>query len=179
MNAQLAEIIEQFQSNAKRAQSLVSRAGETRIAARPMPDSWSAAECLVHLTLSTEMYFLVWPVAFADARARGLLGNGPFRMDVAGGILNWVLQPSRRIRNKAPAFLQPGANEDALPRFLASQDQLLATVAEWDGLAVDRIKIASPVASRVRYNVWSSFRVTDTHQRRHLLQAERAAGLSE
>jgi DinB superfamily len=179
MNAQLDDLRSQFRLNAQRAQALVSRAGETRIAVRPGPDSWSAAECLVHLTLSTKMYFPVWRAAFADARSRNLLENGLFRMDFAGAALHWILRPSARLRAKAPSKLQPTATDDALPRFLASQDQLLAIVAESDGLALDRIKIASPAASIVHYSVWSSFRVIEIHQRRHLLQAERAAGLSE
>jgi DinB family protein len=180
MNAQLDGLRSQFRFNAQRAQTLVSRAGEARIAVRPGPDSWSAAECLVHLTLSTKMYFPVWRDAFADARSRNILENGRlFRMDFAGAALHWILRPSARLRAKAPSKLQPTATDDALQRFLASQDQLLAVVAEWDGLAVDRIKIASPAISIVHYSVWSSFRVIENHQRRHLLQAERAAGLSE
>jgi len=180
MNAQLADLRDHLRSNAKRAQSLVTRAGD-RLAVRLKPDSWSAAECLVHLTLSTESFFPAWPAALAKARAKCLTDGGtrPFRMDLAGGMLNWVLQPTRKIRNKAPAILQPSASGDVLAEFLRTQDRLLELVLESDGLALDRIKIPSPVNARLRYSVWSSFRITDTHQRRHLLQAERAAGLGE
>jgi hypothetical protein len=36
------------------------------------------------------------------------------------------------------------------------------------------VKMASPVDSRVRYSIWSSFVVTAAHERRHLWQAEQA-----
>jgi hypothetical protein len=119
MNTQLTGLHARLQSNAKRAESLVRRAGEGRLVLRPKPDSWS------------------------------------------------------------PAHLQPVAAGDVLQSFLKSQNQLLEVVSAASGLALDRIKVALPVDSRVRYNVWSSFQVTDAHQRRHLWQAERAAGLSD
>jgi DinB superfamily len=181
MNTQLAALSEQFRANAARAQSLASRVGESRLLVRPRPGAWSAAECLVHLTLSTQAFFPAWQAVFADAQANGLVEKGtrPFRMDFAGGLLNWFLQPSRRFRLSAPSALQPVASGQEPAGFIRSQDRLLEVLSESNGFALDRIQIVSPVNSRVRYNVWSSFRITDTHQRRHLLQAERAAGLSE
>jgi hypothetical protein len=175
MDAQLAELCEQFRLNSKRAEAVVSKAGEQRLAVRPKPDSWSAAECLAHLTVSTEMFLPVWRAAFAG----GPQGNGPYKMDVIGKILHWVLQPPPRLRVKAPANFQPVDTREALAKFLASQEQLLTLVSGSAGLALDRIKVASPADSRVRYNVWSSLRVAEAHQRRHLWQAERALGLSE
>ncbi len=182
MNAQLTELCEQLRSNGMRAQTLVSKAGEARMAIRPKPGSWSAAECLAHLTLSTELFLPVWRTAFVSARGAptvswsdGPIQNGPPRQR----FLHWVLQPPPKIRVKAPAGLQPVAAAEVLSGFLLSQAQLFNVISESVGLALDRIKIASPVAARVRYNVWSSFRATDAHQRRHLWQAERAAGLSE
>lgn len=178
MNAQLTELCGQFRSNSDRAQRLVSQAGDRRLALRPRPDAWSAAECLAHLTLSTELFLPAWRTAFANARARGFVGNGPFKMDLVGRMMNWVLQPPPRLRVKAPPGLQPAAAGEVLSKFLASQTQLLDAVSDSAGIALDRIKIA-PVDPRMRYNLWSSFRMTETHQRRHLWQAERAAGLSE
>jgi hypothetical protein len=175
MNTQLAELCERFRLNAKRAEAVVSKAGEQRLAVRPKPDSWSAAECLAHLTVSTEMFLPVWRAAFSG----GLQGNGPFKMDLVGKILNWVMEPPPRLRVKAPANFQPVDTREVLAKFLASQEQLLTVVSDSAGLALDRIKIASPVDARMRYNAWSSFRVAETHQRRHLWQAERALGLSE
>jgi hypothetical protein len=175
MNSQLTDLHARLRSNAERAESLVSKAGDPRLILRPKPDSWSAAECLAHLTLTTEMFLPAWRAAFAG----GLQGDGPFKMDLVGKVLNWMMEPPPRLRVKAPANFQPVDTGDVLAKFLVSQTQLLEIVEASTGLALDRIKVASPVDSRIRYNVWSSFRVADTHQRRHLWQAERALGLSE
>lgn len=175
MDAQLTDLHVRLQSNAKRAESLVSRAGEARIDLRPKPDSWSAAECLTHLTMSTDMFFPAWRAVLAG----GMRGNGPYKMDLIGRMLKWTLEPPPRFRVKAPAHLHPVASGDVLQNFLKSQNQLLEIVSAASGLALDRIRIASPVDARVRYNIWSSFQVAEAHQRRHLWQAERAAGPSE
>ncbi len=87
-------------------------------------------------------------------------------------------EPPASISCQGAARLRPVAAE-TYQSFLNSQNQLLEIVSASSGLALDRIKVASPADSRVRFNVWSSFQVTDAHQRRHLWQAGRAAGLAE
>lgn len=174
MNAQLTELCESLRANAMRAQSLTWKSTADQLIARPKPDSWSAAECVVHLTLTTQMFMPRWSGAFAAARAAGLTGDGPFTMDLVGRMLDWALEPPVRFRIKAPPNLQPVAGSDFLKDFLDSQNQWLELITQCDGLALDRIKIASPVSDAVRYNVWASFAAAEAHQRRHLLQAERA-----
>src|SRR5437868_2139964 len=118
MNAQVAALSEKFRSNAQRAQQIAARVGEARMALRPEPDSWSAAHCLAHLTLSTEVFLPLWRTALADARASGLMEKGPFKMDLVGGILTWVLEPPPRLRVRAPGKLRPVTSGDELLRFL-------------------------------------------------------------
>jgi hypothetical protein len=180
MNTQLKQVHESLRRNAERAQSLASGTGAERFCLRPSPRSWSAAECIAHLTLATEMSLPFLQHALEEARARRLAESGPFKMDFVGGAFVWILEPPARIRVKAPPILQPGATvNDALPAFLASQEKLLAIIDRSNGLAIDRIKLPSPVNSRIRFSVWSSFNIADAHQRRHLAQAERAVGLSK
>jgi hypothetical protein len=174
MNAQLADISEQIRANSKRAEDIVAQAGEARLAVRPLENAWSIAECLVHLTIGTKILLPVWPEAIKEARERNFIESRAYRMDLFGRAFVWLLEPPVRFRVKAPANLLPvdiGPPRDVLRAFLSAQEQLLAIIADADGLAIDRIKIASPVNSLFRYNVWSSFCITAAHQRRHLWQA--------
>src|ERR1700709_820773 len=107
MNAQLAEISQQLRTNSKRAGDIAAKAGEARIAVRPRENAWSVAECLIHITLGTEVLLPSWPKALEDARVRGLTGNGPYSMDFLGRALAWVLEPPARFHVKAPANLTP------------------------------------------------------------------------
>jgi DinB family protein len=174
---QLTEIDAQVRANSERARGIVARVGESKLAIAPRPKSWSVAECLVHLNLTSKVYFPVWREAFADARDRQLFGDGPFKMDLWGKMLSCV-EPPPKFRFPAPPNFQPldiGPPDQVLASFLSHQDQLLAAVAGAKGLALDRMKITSPFARQVRYSVWSSLVVTAAHQRRHLWQAERVA----
>ena len=175
---QLAEIALQIRANSERARRIVERVGEARLTLAPKPRSWSVAECLVHLILSSKPYISLWREAFADARDRQLFGDGPFKLDFWGKMLAWTLEPPPKFRFPTSPNFQPvdiGTPEKVLDSFLKSQEELLSVLAAAKGLALDRLKITSPFARQVRYSVWSSFVVTAAHQRRHLWQAERVA----
>jgi hypothetical protein len=59
-----------------------------------------------------------------------------------------------------------------LPEFLAIQSKLQQKLNESEGLAIDKVKIASPFGEKLSYNLFSFFLITTAHQRRHLWQAE-------
>ena len=74
-------------------------------------------------------------------------------------------------------FVPPGGTSaaDALPAFLAAQQQVLALVERTAGLDLAARKVPSAISRALRYNVYSSFLVFAAHERRHLWQAQRAA----
>jgi DinB superfamily len=174
----LAAVAAEFRAVAEHATNIVSRVGIARLAERPAPKRWSIAECLMHLTLATEAYLPVWQEACGRARANGLTGHEPFQMDWWGKFWVWFLEPPPKVRFPAPQRFVPTEIPTAdrvLPAFLASQEHVLSTIKLADGVAIDRVKIASAFDRRVRYSVWSSFCANASHQRRHLWQAERVA----
>jgi hypothetical protein len=158
-------------------ETLVSSAGAETCAKRPAPGSWSAAECLQHLSLSADAYFPVWQQVIATAGPRKAEMNAPYAIDFWGRLLCWILEPPARIRSKTPAPFQPVDCEKVevvLDRFLEKQERVVAALRRCRGRAIDQVKMASPIDSRVRYSIWSSFVVTAAHERRHLWQAEQA-----
>ena len=175
MNAQLTELSEKLRANAMQAQSLVWKHTPEQLAARPKPGAWSAAECLCHLTLATEMFLAKWRVAIASARAGGLMSDGPFSTDLIGKMVCRGLQPPTRFRVPAPRQVIPvSVTGDQLPGFLDAQARWLDLVTQADGLALDRVTITTPLLDWIRFSVWSSFCAAEIHQRRHFRQAEQA-----
>jgi hypothetical protein len=170
LEAQLAEICHRFQA-------LVVRAGAEMCAKPPAPGAWSAAECLQHLSLSADAYFPVWQQVIATARPRKVVMNAPYRIDFWGRLLCWILEPPAKVRSKTPAPFVPADCrnvEGVLDGFLERQERIIAALRRCRGRAVDEVKMASPIDSRIRYSIWSSFVVNAAHQRRHLWQAEQA-----
>jgi hypothetical protein len=168
----------QLEAAASRARTIVESVSPAMLGRRPGPGSWSLAECIAHLTLTTDAYLPAIRQALDEGRSRRLVHSGkPFGMGVAARLLAWWLEPPYRLKSKTPAAFVPGVEnaENALPDFLDRQQRLLALLTEADGLALDRLRIPSPFARHVRYNVYAAFCLIAVHQRRHLWQAEQGA----
>jgi DinB superfamily len=166
----LADVEKELNDATRRAWTLVQSTDGRMFTVRPRPTAWSAAECLAHLSISSEMFLPV----LRDAIARAPKARGKAKMDLLGRILAWFLEPPIRKKVKTTAPFVPKstrAKADAFGEFAALQEKLidLLRAAREADLA---LKIVSPFDKRVRYNLFSAFRIIAAHERRHLWQAE-------
>ena len=173
----LEEVESEFDDATKRAWQLVKSTDPRLFTVRPTPGSWSAAECLAHLSISSEMFLPVLRSVLDDAKAKGLTSTKKPSMDVVGRVLRWFLEPPIRQRVKTTSPFVPKsvrAKAEAFGEFSSLQSKLIDLLHEADGLDLKKIKLVSPFDKRVRYNVYSAFKIVVAHQRRHLWQAEKA-----
>jgi hypothetical protein len=97
-------------------------------------------------------------------------------MDLLGRILRWFLEPPIRQRVKTTAPFVPKAvrtKADAFSEFAGLQEKLVELLRDARDTDLGQ-KIVSPFDKRVRYNLYSAFRIMAAHERRHLWQAEQA-----
>ena len=170
-------IEEEINQATARAWSLVKSTDGRLFTVRPHPNSWSASECIAHLSISTEMFLPVLRTALDDARKRNLVSDKPPKMDWLGSVLRWVLDPPFRQRVKTAQPFVPKsvrAKAEAFGEFSTLQNKLLEILRASRGFDLRKIKIVSPFDKRVKYNLYSAFRIVAAHERRHLWQAERA-----
>lgn len=161
----------------ERARRLVESTEPRLFTVRPDVSSWSAAECLSHLSISTEEFLPVLRQAIEDARRRNLKPEAKASMDLFGRLMRWFLEPPVRQKVKTAARFVPKAvraKAEALNEFVSQQRQLVELLRSAGDLPLSKVKIVSPFDKRVRYNLYSAFRVIAAHQRRHLWQAEQA-----
>jgi hypothetical protein len=173
----LGDVERELHEATSRAATLVTSTSGRLFTVRPNPGSWSAAECLSHLSLSTQLFLPVLRKALDDAKQRGMSSRRSPKMDVLGRVLRWFLEPPTRIRSKTSAPFVPRsvrAKAEALNDFARLQEQLIDLLHEARDFDLQRMKIVSPFNTRIRYNVYSAFRIIAAHQRRHLWQAEQA-----
>lgn len=178
MNPQLNRLSSELNKTAEWAQAIVARIPVPMLGQRPDEKSWSIAECLEHLSLTTDAYLARIVPALEDARKHGYLDHRrTFRVDIAARLLAWWLEPPYKIKSKTSAAFAPRAADTSrsLPDFIDRQRLLQAAIAKANGLALDCIRIASPFANRMKYNVYAAFSLIVAHQRRHLWQAEQVA----
>jgi DinB family protein len=170
-STQLADLRSQLESCSRGARELAASVSDLEFVQRAKNDGWSMAECIQHLTATTKLYLPILDSALSQAPA----GEGPYKMDLRGRLLKWILEPPYRSGVKTLPGLVPNIQEPAqvLPDFLASQQQLFTAMEPWSGRALDKVWITSPFSKHMRYNIYSLFNVVAAHQRRHLWQAQR------
>lgn len=173
----IEDVERELNAATKRAWDLVHSTDGRLFTVRPTHSSWSASECLAHLSISTELFLPVLREAIDDAKKQKLVSNKPPKMDVLGRILQWFLEPPirRRVKTTAP-FVPRGvrAKAEAFGEFASLQERLVEVMEASRGLNLSKVRIRSPFDKRVRYNAFSAFRIVVAHQRRHLWQAEQA-----
>ena len=177
MSDALDEVEQELNEATRRAWNLIHSNDGRLFTVRPTPGSWSAAECLSHLSISTEMFLPVLTQALEDARRRGLTSTRKPTMDLLGRVLRWFLEPPIRQRVKTGAPFVPRsvrAKAEAFGEFASLQSKLTEILTSARGLDLQKVKIVSPFDKRVKYNLYSAFRILAAHQRRHLWQAEQA-----
>lgn len=174
MAPELAELDRQFAALKAEASELVSGLKGSQFNWRPDPRSWSMAECLLHLNIVGDRYVHVLEKTLAEARARGLVGQGPFGY---GWLGKWLLantEPPPKRKFKAPRSFTPTDDQPitaVLPTFLHLQEQLALRIEQANGLDLARVKVPAPGLGPVKLNLHITFAWIAAHERRHLWQA--------
>jgi DinB superfamily len=174
----MEDLAKELNDATQRAWTLVQSTDGRLFTVRPNPSAWSAAECLSHLSISSEMFLPVLQTAVTDAKKRGLTSarHAP-KMDLIGRVLRWFLEPPIRQRLKTSARFVPRsvrAKAEAFGEFATLQSKLAEILTTASGIDLNRVKVMSPFDKRIRFNLYSAFRILIAHQRRHLWQAEQA-----
>jgi DinB superfamily len=169
---QMAALVEQIQSATHDAEQLVLGRSPVDLTSRLDASSWSVSECFDHLAQTTRAFL----PAISDAiiAAPSLAANRPLRTGTLARLFIRNLEPPYRLRFKALPRLAPQRRdfEAARDDFMESQSQLLRTVRSATGLAIDKVKIKSPVYARISYNAYGALRILAAHQHRHVWQIE-------
>jgi hypothetical protein len=140
---------------------------------KPGPDSWSAAECLDHLTLTARSYRDIIDLGVREA-PRGDVDYRP------GLIWRWfvnAMEPPVRRKIKTIAPFLPATKrgaETVLKEFMESHQALLDRLDQLQSVDLRKVKMTSPFASWLRYPLGLAFYLIPAHCRRHLWQANQA-----
>ena len=169
---QLEAVQNEVESATQKAKSLIAGRSEIDLTTRLEPASWSVAECLDHLTQTTNAF--VPAITSAIVTAPQLTMNRPLKTGALTKLLIQNLEPPYRLRFNVLAPLVPRQQDFYLAwsAFEDSQAQLKKTMQSASGLAIDEVSIESPVYARLSYNVYGALRMLTAHERRHLWQIE-------
>ena len=181
MDAQLRAVVVDLQAAEQRLRSLRSALPCEAWSHRPGVQRWSPAECVAHLNLTSQAVLPLLRAGLTEARRGVRHASTRYRRDPVGWLLWMATAPSCRVRTRTVPALMPPSDRPLtvlVADFAALQTDLIACVDEAAGLPIDRVTVTSPVDARLRCNLYAALTLVPRHQHRHLLQAERAAGLA-
>jgi hypothetical protein len=175
LRPEIRDSIEQLRDISTRVDKLFSELAPEQLTGRPEPGKWSIAEHVAHLTLTSKAYDPLFEEAFARARRENMTG-GDYSMELMPRLLKWYLEPPYRSRMKTPPAFVPapevGSVREVITEFLNHQEKLqvyFREASQWD---LSRLKIKSPFAKQVQYNLFSAIQLILAHERRHVWAAE-------
>jgi hypothetical protein len=175
LRPEIRDAIEQLRDASTRAEKLFSELSPEQLSLRTSPQTWSIAEHVAHLTLTSKAYDPLFDEALQRARREKLTG-GDYSMEMMPRLLKWYLEPPYRSRMKTtPAFVPAAPARPArevIAEFLEHQEKLLAYFREASNWDLSKLKINSPFAKQVKYNLFSAIQLILAHERRHLWAAE-------
>jgi hypothetical protein len=173
---ELRAVVDEFESARRRLHTLRDRIPAERWSRRPGEGQWSAGECVAHLNLTSAAFVPLLRTAIDEARRSGRPAPARYRRDLLGWLLWKGAGPPARLKVKTTAPFVPRADRplaELIEQFESLQADQIALAREGDGLPIDRVTIASPFNTRLRYSVYSALTILPRHQHRHLWQAER------
>ena len=163
-----------FEQIADEGEALAGALTDGQFNWRPQPDAWSAAQCIEHLNVTARVYLPSLDEGIADARQRGLYGEGPFRYNWIGRkFVQSQALPVKRKFKAAQVFTPPPSRPrgEAMAAFRAYQVQFIDRLRQANGLDLSRARVKSPAVTWLRLPLGSGFELMIAHERRHLWQA--------
>lgn len=176
-SGQIQTLKDEFLSSSEIAGKLFSEQSEETLMRRPTTGKWSAAECLAHLTVTSNKFLPDFATAREKAVRESIHSDAPYKMDIVGKFFVRMTEPPARFKVPAPAPFLPGkptSAKETLAEFLQSQQALLHALDAAAPISMVSVKVCSPATNVIKYNLYSAFCILAAHQRRHLVQAQKA-----
>jgi hypothetical protein len=155
ISSQLETCMHDFRHAMGEARNLLTYTDEEALRKRRSPSSWSALECVAHLNLATNA-MLPGIRQAVEAAQQASDDKAIYKMDLAGRLLAWSLEPPVFIKLKAPQIAQPlecAGPEPVLQEFEELHAQLIellhASAGKNDRPAKDEIAFREHALQRL------------------------------
>jgi hypothetical protein len=164
----------ELSANDQTAQTVAAGLTEEQLNWQPAPGSWGIGQCLEHLRITNEAYLTSISAALEEKP------DSPVEQITPGWFGRWFIrsfvEPSPNCKRvTAPPKIRPAARVDlaVLDRFLSGNKSCREFIVRTRGKDVNRIRFWNPFVLGVRFTVGTGLEIIASHERRHLLQAER------
>jgi hypothetical protein len=164
----------ELESHDQTARNLVTGLTVEQLNWHPAPGAWSVGQCLLHLCATNDAYLS--PISEALQNKR----RSPVDEIVPGWFGGWFLrsfiEPSPNSKPvPAPPKIRPAPRADLsiIDRFLSGNQTCRDVIVRASEVDVNRIRFWNPLIPGLRFTIGTGLQIIVSHERRHLLQAQR------
>ena len=164
----------ELSGNDQTAQAVVAGLTDGQLNWQPAPGAWSIGQCLEHLCITNEIYLKIISTVLKDKP------DFPVEQINPGWFGRWFIrkfvEPSPDTKRvSAPPKIRPASRVDlaVLDRFLSGNRSCRELILRARGKNVNHIRFWNPFVPGIRFTVGTGLETIASHERRHLLQAER------
>lgn len=171
LNPDLASHDRDIRLISERVDRLISSMSDAQYHWRPGQDVWSAGDHIDHLIQTAEVVLESINEKINQARESGVVKEGPSGYGLVGKFFVDAIEPPAKRKFKSPEAFLPKARRDrseAASTFAETQKKILDAISSADGLDLERVKLSSPAAKFIRYNLAAAIAIIPAHERRHL-----------
>lgn len=176
LRGELLECRNQLEALDERAHALISGMMPAQLFWRPAPETWSVGECVLHVALTNRGMLPGIDRSIERARAKGLVGGGPYRHGRLGALFVRMLEPPGKMRVKTKPWAIPPVVQktpsEVETEFRAAHAEVIARLERARDLDLGRARVRSPFLPLFHYSLGQAFAIIAAHGRRHLWQAE-------
>lgn len=141
---------------------------------RAAAGSWSVAQCLEHLILTTDDYLTDFRAIAAGTRRASRWERFSPLSGFFGTVLREHLTKDAKRTKTLTRFVPPREIAgDIVARFVRNQEELLDAIRATSAADWKRTIVTSSFQSIVTYSLGDAYRIMLEHQRRHIRQADR------
>jgi DinB superfamily len=169
-----ARLIADLAANDQAATRLITGLTREQLNWQPAPGAWSAGQCIEHLRITNEAYL---PAIGAALNSQPYCPVNEIRPGWFGAWFIRTLAEPLPTGKPAPApkRIRPSDRVDhsVLDRFLSSNQSCQKVIIRAGDHDVNRVRFWNPFLPGLRLTVGTGMQIIVSHERRHLLQAER------
>jgi len=176
MNDTLSNLVNELENVSADAQAKFGGLTKEQLNWKPAENSWSVGQCFDHLVVSNSGMLSKMSPMVEGKHKTTFFERLPFLPKLFGRFLLGAVAPENPRKIKNPGIFDPAESDvapDVIEKFLADQKKIAAVMQASTGLDLEKTIMTSPVAVFVTYSLLDGYRVIVSHEKRHLLQAER------
>ncbi|MEO1652789.1 MAG: DinB family protein [Bacteroidota bacterium] len=145
---------------------------ETQFNWKPEAKKWSIAECMDHLLIVFSRYEPNVEKKMQEAKKDNAFL--PYKSTFTGRLFMRFVNPDKIRKTSAPGFLKPTPGStyplSRMEDYLAYLEKVDQYIDQADGMALNKIRIASSIGPILKFSLGDYFLIESMHNRRHLKQ---------